>query len=40
MKIVYVSNYYPHNDTAFVNGITSGNKLMNLCEIGLYHEIW
>ena len=41
MKIVPVANYYPHNnDTAFVNGITSGNKLMNLREIGLFHIVW
>ena len=26
--------------SAFVKGITSDNKLMNLCEIGLFHIVW
>ena len=26
--------------SSFVRGITSDNKLMNLCEIGLFHIVW
>ena len=26
--------------STFVKGVTSNKKLMNLCEIGLFHEVW
>ena len=33
--------HHPHNDdSAIVKGITSDNKLMNLCVIGLFHVVW
>ena len=36
---VYASSTYLWL-SAFVKGITSDNKLMNLCEIGLFHIVW